>query len=84
MPWWDCRATNVRAAAGPSLGSSVQRGYRFVAHHELGIEEQRACDPDALALTAGELVRIALHAISINPFDAALRQAWTICRLVIA
>ena len=41
------------------LDGHVQRGDRLVADDELGIQRQRAGDADALALAAGELVRIA-------------------------
>ena len=38
--------------------SSAETG--FVRDQNLGIERERACDPDALALAAGEFVRIAV------------------------
>src|SRR6185295_9926445 len=36
------------------------RGERLVEHEQLGLERQGARDADALALSAGELVRVAL------------------------
>ena len=42
------------------LDRHVQRRHRLVADHQAGLERQRARDADALALAAGELVRIAL------------------------
>ena len=41
------------------LDGHVQRGNRLVADDELGVRGERAGDADALALTAGELVRVA-------------------------
>ena len=43
------------------LHRDVQRRDRLVRDENLGIERERACDADALALAAGELVRIAVH-----------------------
>ncbi len=42
------------------LHRNIQRGHRLVAHYEARMQHQRAGDADALALTAGELVRIAI------------------------
>jgi serine kinase of HPr protein (carbohydrate metabolism regulator) len=41
------------------LDRDVEGGDRLVAHDQVGIDRQRAGDADALALAAGELVRIA-------------------------
>ena len=41
------------------LDRDVERGDRLVADQEIGLHRQRAGDADALALAAGELVRIA-------------------------
>lgn len=41
------------------LNGHVERRYGLVADQQVGFEHQRACDPDALALSARELVRIA-------------------------
>ena len=41
------------------LDRLVQRGNRFVEDHDARLERQRAGDVDALALAAGELVRVA-------------------------
>ena len=40
------------------LDRHVERGHRLVAHDEVGLEREGARDADALALAAGELVRI--------------------------
>jgi hypothetical protein len=45
--------------------SSAETG--FVAHDELRLERQRARDPDALTLTARELVRVAMHVLGKEP-----------------
>src|SRR3546814_16553905 len=42
------------------LDGDVEGGHRLVADDELRVEDQRAGDADALALAAGELVRIAV------------------------
>ena len=42
------------------LDRHVERRHRLVADHQAGLERQRARDADALALSAGELVRIPL------------------------
>ena len=41
------------------LDRDVERGDRLVADDQLGIDRERPGDADALALAAGELVRIA-------------------------
>ena len=41
------------------LDGNVERGDRLVANQEIGLHGKRAGDTDALALAAGELVRIA-------------------------
>ena len=61
------------------LNRHIQRGHRFVADDQLRIERQRARDADALALAAGEFVRIRLHQRS-----AAARRAGTTRRLSLA
>ena len=40
------------------LDGQVQRGDRLVADDHVGVEGKRAGDPDALALPAGELLRV--------------------------
>ncbi len=40
--------------------ADVERGDRFVADNELGTQREGAGDSDALALSAGELVRVAV------------------------
>ncbi len=40
---------------------TFERADRFVADDEVGVERDRARDADALALAAGELVRVAVH-----------------------
>ena len=42
------------------LNGHIERGDRLVADNELGIERERACNADTLALAAGELVRVAI------------------------
>ena len=53
------------------LHRNVQRGHRLVAHHEVRLQHQRAGDADALALAAGELVRIAaqVRGAEADPFQ---------------
>ena len=43
------------------LDRDVERGDRLVADDQLGLQRQRAGDADALALAAGELVRVIVH-----------------------
>src|SRR5580698_9543650 len=68
------------------LDRYVERRHRLVAHDQLRPERQRPRDADALALTAGELMRIVLHLIRPQPdlieqlgnpllFGAACRQS---------
>src|ERR1700682_3016959 len=49
------------------LDRDVERRYRLVAHDEVRPERQRPRDADALALAAGELVRIVQHLIRPEP-----------------
>src|ERR1043165_455378 len=42
------------------LNGNVEGGYRFVGDDEIRIDCERACDADALPLTAGELMGISL------------------------
>ena len=49
------------------LDGDVQRRDRLVGDDDVGIERQRPGDADALALAAGELVRIALESICAEP-----------------
>ncbi len=49
------------------LDRHVERGDRLVADQHVGLHGQRARDGDALALPAGELVRIALGEIGVEP-----------------
>ena len=44
----------------------VERAHRLVEHDELGVERQGAGDADALALPAGELVRVALGVLGVE------------------
>ena len=41
------------------LDRDVERGDGLVEHDDVGLERERPRDPDALALAAGELVRVA-------------------------
>ena len=43
-----------------ALDRNVERGNRLVADDELRLDRKRARDADALALAAGELMRIAI------------------------
>src|SRR5262249_31714629 len=51
------------------LNGYVEGGHRLVADDELGIERKRPRDPDALALPARHLVRIAIGEIRIEAAD---------------
>ena len=51
------------------LDRDVERGHRLVADDEFRIERERARDPDALALAARHLVRIAIGEIRIEAAD---------------
>ena len=42
------------------LDRDVERRHRLVEHEQLRVERERAGDADALALAAGELVRVAV------------------------
>ena len=48
----------------------VERRHGLVADDQLGLHRQRAGDGDALALAAGELVRIALRVLAPQADDA--------------
>ena len=48
------------------LHGDVERGDRLVADDDLRLEGERAGDPDALALAAGELVRIPVHVVGVE------------------
>ena len=49
------------------LDRNVERGDRLVEHQEARLDGERARDADALALAAGELVRIALERLGAHP-----------------
>ena len=49
------------------LNGHIQRGNRLVADDELGLHGQGAGDADALALSAGEFVRIAGGVLAVQP-----------------
>ncbi len=51
------------------LDGDVQRGDRFVGDDDLRPEGQTAGDADALALAAGELVRIAVDVLGVEADD---------------
>ena len=55
------------------LDRHVERRHRLVADDQFGIERQRAGDADALALAAGEFVRIGVH--GLGPQPDALEQS---------
>ena len=49
------------------LHRNVERRHRLVADDQLRVERQRAGDADALALPAGEFVRIAVERLGPQP-----------------
>ena len=49
------------------LDRHVERRDRLVADDELRLDRERPGDPDALALAAGELVRVALDVVRVEP-----------------
>ena len=49
------------------LDGDVERGDRLVGHDQLRLERERAGDADALALAAGELVRVAVVVLRVQP-----------------
>ena len=51
------------------LDRHVERGHRLVGHQQLRLQGQRAGDADALALAAGELVRVAVVVLGVEPDD---------------
>src|SRR5262249_7344991 len=51
------------------LDRDVEGGYGLIADDEFGIERERARDPDALALAARHLVRVAIGKIRIEAAD---------------
>ena len=61
------------------LDRDVERGDRLVADDELRVERERPRDADALTLTAGELVRIAVDVLGVQPDD--LEQLLARCRV---
>ncbi len=49
------------------LDRHIERGDRLVGHDQPRVERERAGDTDALTLTAGELVRIAVVVLGVEP-----------------
>ena len=49
------------------LDRNVKRRNRLVANYQLRFDRKRPRNPDPLALTAGELVRISAHVIGMQP-----------------
>ena len=49
------------------LDRDVERRHRLVGDDELRLQGDRARDPDALPLAAGELVRIAVVVLGVEP-----------------
>ena len=49
------------------LDRHVERRDRLVADDDLRAQRERAGDPDALALAAGELVRVPVHGVGVEP-----------------
>ena len=61
------------------LDRDVERRDRLVAHDQLRLDRERARDADALALAAGEFVRIAAHVVGLQAdrleqFDHAIGE----------
>ena len=48
------------------LNGNIERGDRLIADDELGIDRQRSRNTDSLALTAGELMRIAVCVLAVE------------------
>ena len=51
------------------LDRHVQRGHRLVGDDQLGAQGQGTRDPDALPLTAGELVRVPVVVLRVEPHE---------------
>ena len=49
------------------LGRHVERAHRLVAHHETGVDRERARDRESLQLTTGELVRVPGEVVTVEP-----------------
>ena len=49
------------------LDGDIERGDGLVEHDDVGLERERAGDPDALALAAGELVRVPGRVLGPQP-----------------
>lgn len=48
------------------LNGNIERGDRLIADDELGIDRKRSRNTDSLALTAGELMRIAVCVLAVK------------------
>ena len=57
------------------LDRHVEGRDRLVGHDQLGLERERAGDADALALAAGELVRVAVVVLGVQPDGLEQRPA---------
>ena len=62
------------------LDRDVERRDRLVEHDQLRLQRQRAGDPDALALAAGELVREAVDVLGAQADDARAARGALPCR----
>src|SRR5215469_5601884 len=51
------------------LHRNIERGNRFVSDEQVGFDSQRASDADALALAAGELMRVAIDGTGIEAYQ---------------
>ena len=49
------------------LDRDVQGAYWFVTDNKIGLDGQRPCDADTLALPAREFVRVAVHECRVEP-----------------
>ncbi len=59
-------AERVEQQQNLGLNRDVERGYRFIQHHELGIEGDRARDAHTLFLAAGELMWIVVAVLALE------------------
>ena len=65
------------------LDRDVERGDRLVGDDQLGLQRDRAGDADALALAAGELVRVAVVVLGVEPDRAPSAPAPSCLRFVL-
>lgn len=58
------------------LNGDIQRRHRFITDDDFGIDRQRPCDADPLALPSGKLMRIAVQCVLLqsNPIERLDRE----------